>query len=154
MTLIYVLLVAHFVGDFLCQSDWMALNKSKGWNALGLHVSVYTLVLLAFAVGYVAVSDVEPVDRIRAYFGALAFVGWNAAAHFVQDAITSRINARLWFIDLNPMSGVFDEDGAFKASTYEAVVWPDKRHWFFVAIGADQLLHYVTLFVTAEWWLR
>jgi hypothetical protein len=37
------------------------------------------------------------------------------ALHFVTDAITSRINSRLW---------------AAK-----------NVHWFFVGIGADQLLH-------------
>lgn len=114
MTTIYVLLVAHFVGDFLCQTDWMALNKSKRWDALALHVLVYTLVLATF---------IFPMPSEAS--------GWlvvNAAAHFVQDAVTSRINARLW--------------------------QANARHWFFVGIGADQLLHYVTLFVTAGWWLR
>ena len=33
------------------------------------------------------------------------------------------------------------------------VRYNDKRHWFFVAIGADQLLHTVVLMVTAKWWL-
>ena len=148
MTLIYVLLVAHFVGDFLCQSDWMALNKSKRWDALATHVFTYACVL------NVAVQ----VGSWRFWWtdAMAAFVLVNSAAHFVQDAITSRINARLWFID-----GVRVKNGMWSrpiveskgADAYE-VAFNDKRHWFFVGIGADQLLHYVTLFITAGWWLR
>lgn len=42
--------------------------------------------------------------------------------HTVQDYVTSRINAKLW------------KD--------------DERHWFFVSIGLDQLLHYYQLLLT------
>ena len=120
LSLALVLVIAHFVGDFICQSDWMALNKSTRWDALAMHVGAYTLVLgLAVAFSQCDFERGSGVDW---------FVCVNAAAHFVQDAITSRINARLW--------------------------QANERHWFFVAIGADQLLHYVCLFVTAEWWLQ
>ena len=114
MLIIYVLLVAHFVGDFICQTDWMAANKSKRWDALMEHVLVYSTVLAVC---------VFPISG-----NAIDWLVINMGAHFVQDAITSRINARLW--------------------------QANERHWFFVGIGADQLLHYVTLFVTASWWLR
>lgn len=148
MSVIYVLLVAHFVGDFICQSDWMAVNKSQRWDALALHVAVYTTVLF-FAAGAIAslpnVSDELPV----------LWLAVNAAAHFVQDAITSRINARLWFIDgvrIKPdlRDGTYAGSGLGRME----VAYNNKRHWFFVGIGADQLLHYITLFVTAGWWLR
>ena len=133
--LVYVLLVAHFVGDFICQSDWMALNKSKRWDALAIHVTVYSAVLyMAIFVSIGLNAELSPriilalVNELP-YVSAVGFyVLVNAVAHFVQDAITSRINSRLW--------------------------QANQRHWFFVGIGADQLLHYVTLFVTAGWWLR
>lgn len=44
----------------------------------------------------------------------------NGVIHFVQDAVTSRMTAYLWK--------------------------KEQRHWFFVVIGLDQLLHYVFLF--------
>lgn len=123
MTIVYVLLVAHFVGDFICQTDWMAINKSKRWDALALHVSAYALVVVLILGLGLLIVDAVPVTSSLGTWTAV-----NAAAHFVQDAITSRINARLW--------------------------QANERHWFFVGIGADQLLHYVVLFVTASWWLR
>lgn len=145
MTVIYVLLVAHFVGDFICQTDWMAVNKSKNWEALAVHVFVYIAVI---AVSLVPVAGTPGVAS-DANNGVLLFLGVNWIAHFVQDAVTSRINARLWFIDLGPGKANFAEYGW----THYARVHEGRRHWFFVGIGADQLLHYVTLFVTAGWWL-
>jgi hypothetical protein len=144
VTIVYVLLVAHFIADFLCQSDWMALNKSKRWDALTLHVAVYTAVI-----GLCMVQWWTPHR-----FGW--FVVANFAAHFVQDAITSRINARLWFIELaipNQARPGWDVLDRGRYTAFDATVHYWKRHWFFVGIGADQLLHYVTLFVTASWWL-
>lgn len=139
MAIVYVLLVAHFVGDFLCQSDWMAINKSKSWLALWYHVCAYMFVIcLSTGLVFGFRTDVPMLG---------AFLIVNFIAHFVQDAITSRINARLWFLP---------QVGGMVMSTKRIVQVEIKetRHWFFVAIGADQLLHYVTLFVTAGWWLR
>lgn len=40
-------LLAHLVGDYLLQSDWMAVNKKKpgvlGWAALTTHAAWYTV---------------------------------------------------------------------------------------------------------------
>lgn len=49
----------------------------------------------------------------------------NGVIHFFQDWLTSRINAKLW-----------------KAN---------KRHWFFVGIGADQFIHYCFLLLSYEY---
>lgn len=95
------LLSMHFIADFVLQSDWMAINKSKRWDALIVHVGIYSVCFLPWG----------------GQFAMLTFV-----FHFVQDAITSRINARLW--------------------------QSNQRHWFFVAIGADQLLHSWLLAIT------
>ena len=70
-----VLLVVHFVADFLLQSDWMAVNKSKRWDALALHVSIYAACFV--------------------WLG-LAFVGVTWATHFLTDALTSRATSALW----------------------------------------------------------
>ena len=101
---ILALLTTHFVADFVLQTDWMAQNKSKRWDALALHVAVYTLAFLPVTLW---VFGNTPSG---AQFLVLTFV-----LHFATDAITSRINSRLW---------------AAK-----------RVHAFFVGIGADQLSH-------------
>jgi hypothetical protein len=79
----------------------MATRKSTSWGALSWHVSVYSACFALWGLTFVALT-------------------W--ATHFVTDAVTSRINARLW--------------------------QTERRHWFFVAVGADQLIHATTLGLT------
>lgn len=52
----------------------------------------------------------------------LWFLAITFVSHFSTDAITSRITSYLWK--------------------------KEKRHWFFVTVGFDQLIHAVTLFWT------
>lgn len=136
LTLICSLLVGHFVADFLFQSDWMALNKSKSWKALGAHVGVYTLTL-----GFIVALGQPPAEYP---YGAIIDFGWflliNGIVHFVQDAITSRITSALWFLP---------QVGHGMRPNWIQVELRDTRHWFFVVIGVDQLLHYLVLMCTA-----
>lgn len=41
-------LVAHLVGDYLLQSHWMAMNKTKQWFPAAIHALVYTTVFVFF----------------------------------------------------------------------------------------------------------
>lgn len=59
-------LVAHAVGDYLLQSDWMALNKTKNKWAAAAHVLTYSL----------------PFLLVTQSFWALFFI---ATTHFVID---------------------------------------------------------------------
>lgn len=68
-------LFLHWFGDFVCQSDEMAINKSHSNKWLSIHVGTYSLILL--------------------------LLGWkiallNGIAHWLIDYVTSRVNARLW----------------------------------------------------------
>ncbi len=123
MTLPLSLLLVHFIGDFVLQSDWMAVNKSKRNEVLTIHALVYSLCFLLW--GW--------------KFWLLTFY-----SHWATDWVTSRITSRLWF---------FRSFGKwFVASEGEFEVFvptvPNYRHWFFVAIGADQLIHAATLAAT------
>jgi hypothetical protein len=74
--IVLILLTVHFVADFLLQNDWMAINKSKHWGALTLHVLIYSL--------------------------AFSWLGWKFAlitfvTHFITDAITSRMTRALYY---------------------------------------------------------
>lgn len=81
----YLVMFAHWMGDFVLQTEWMAINKSKLWRALTAHVAMYSAVLavLAFALA--------PSWQV-----ALQFIGVNAALHFVTDAVTSRVSSYFW----------------------------------------------------------
>ena len=103
------LLFVHWVADFIMQSDWMAQNKSKRWDALLIHCFTYGLT--------VASMTLNPM------FGLI-----NGLIHIPVDYITSRINSKLW---------------------------ADKKvHWFFVSVGFDQFIHFVTLILTWEFLVK
>ena len=74
MTIPIELLVVHFVGDYLLQSDYMALNKSRSWAALTAHVCVYSLCFTPWGWRF-------------------ALLTW--VTHFATDAVTSRLNVWL-----------------------------------------------------------
>ena len=128
------LLVAHFVGDFVLQSDWMAMNKSKLWWALTSHVSAYVLPFLIWSM--LTLQNSEQLG---------IFIGLTFVTHFITDAITSRVTSKLWFFR--------DTDIAYNAGGKRYTLWVPmggNRHYFFVMIGFDQLIHYGTL----AWTLR
>lgn len=120
MTIPLSLLVAHFLGDFVLQNDWMAQNKSKDIKALVFHTWVYSLCFAAWG----------------AEFWVMTWL-----THFFTDAVTSRITSKLWFVRvIEPHNGPGQKFyGAFDCGN---------RHYFFVMIGFDQLIHFVTLAAT------
>lgn len=44
-------LVAHLIGDYVIQSDWMANNKTKKWSAIIAHVVLYTACFVPLVLG-------------------------------------------------------------------------------------------------------
>lgn len=107
VNLIFILIGLHFLGDFIFQSDRMALNKSKSEAWLTLHVFTYCAVL--------------------AVFSNWKFWLFNFVAHYITDWISSRATSSLWK--------------------------QEKRHAFFVVIGADQAVHLACLVWSAEMFL-
>ena len=76
-------LIAHLVGDYLLQNDWMAVNKKRRtWPCL-VHVFLYTLAVAVFT-GW----GVLP----------LAIV---AVTHFIQD----RTSIIAWWMRFNRQEG-------------------------------------------------
>jgi len=73
------LMLAHWVGDFLLQSSWMALEKSRSILALSAHVGTYGLVILVWSL------------FVTSPLVAIQFVAVNMALHFVIDSVTSRL---------------------------------------------------------------
>lgn len=121
ISLVLWILFWHWVADFVCQSNYMAQNKSMNWKVLLDHVVTYSVVL---NIGLLAVYRHGEYGLGFSSVVTAHFFCLNAIGHFVTDAITSRITSRLW----------------------EA----KQVHWFFVVIGIDQFIHYATLLYTAQ----
>lgn len=83
-------LITHWVADFVCQSHWMASNKSKSNVALSLHVATYVLVLFLM-MGFPGYF----LSGVKLVF-ILAWVGVNGVLHFITDYFMSRWTSRLW----------------------------------------------------------
>ena len=81
------LLAVHWVADFVLQSHWMSVNKSKRLDALSLHAVTYTGTLL---VGSALVLGLGQIALLA------LFVGANGVLHFITDFVTSRITSHLW----------------------------------------------------------
>lgn len=75
------ILVAHFIGDFVMQTDAMAKGKSTSNVVLFHHITWYIIPLIF-------VSILLNISAI--------WVVANGAAHFVIDYFTSRRSSRLW----------------------------------------------------------
>jgi hypothetical protein len=86
------LFILHFIGDFILQSNWMALGKSKRFLPLMTHVLVYTC---TFWIG-TAVFGLSP-----------AFALINGLIHFPVDFNTSRLNSKLYALEDKRMFFVF-----------------------------------------------
>lgn len=124
----YILFV-HYIADFVCQTSEMASRKSKDSAWLTFHVAIYTLILTWGMALRPYFWQHNNIHVARLLFGFLLI---NSVAHWIVDYITSRINSNLWS---------------------KAQIAPRYYHWFFVSVGFDQLIHTITLILTAYWLL-
>ena len=115
------LILAHYVGDWIFQTNWQALNKSKNNQALSLHVLSYSACFLPWGLG----------------FASATFI-----LHWVTDYVTSRATSNLFFF--RPTECYTVKGTPYKHWLYIGAL----RGKFFKMIGADQLIHYVCLALT------
>jgi len=84
LKILFIILLVHWIADFVCQTDWQAKNKSTNNKALLEHVCVYILIWTfpsLYIFGY------TPQHSI--------FILITFAAHFITDYFTSRLNTKL-----------------------------------------------------------
>lgn len=74
------ILVTHFLGDFVLQTNWQAKNKYNNNKALGYHCLTYSLVWVTMS--YVALENL-PKSLL---FGIITFL-----CHFITDYNTSKL---------------------------------------------------------------
>ena len=85
------LLAVHWFGDFVLQSRWMGVNKSKYNSVLAIHVAIYTttLVLGTGIIFKISGSSLYPTTF-------WTFIAINGVLHFCTDYVTSRITSKLY----------------------------------------------------------
>lgn len=72
---ICILLIFHFIADFMLQTDKMAINKSSSNYWLTKHVAVYSLLF----------TLIHPIYALV-----------NGFLHWITDYVTSRLAAKAW----------------------------------------------------------
>lgn len=84
--MVFIILLIHWVADFICQSDEVAKNKSKSNKYLLKHIGIYTLVLFA----------VWPLALTYSLKDLMPWIIFNGLAHLAIDYFTSRMSSKLY----------------------------------------------------------
>lgn len=123
---VLLILLVHYIADFIFQDDYWAKNKNKDNICLIKHTSVYSLVtfmlLLPVVLIYHPDSNISIIIFKTMIFSVISFV-----FHTVTDYYTSRI------------VGIKFENKQYGTKIPSVGV--------FSVIGLDQLLHYIQLFL-------
>lgn len=119
MLIPFIIIVIHFIADFIFQAEEWAINKSKNNKALTLHVLCYSTVWLLFANAYSVLTG----NYLMMCFPVITFI-----CHWITDYYTSRIVSK-----------------KFAKGHYGS---PIPNFGAFTVIGFDQVLHYGQLFLT------
>lgn len=120
VSIILYVLFAHWVCDFLLQSEYMATNKSKTLKPLLFHTLLYSIAM-GILIEILVSNNIfgAQLPYTSAIFSVIMFI-----THTLIDFFTSRINAKL--------------------------LGQKKTRLFFNMIGFDQLLHYATIFISID----
>lgn len=132
---VFAIIVIHYIADFICQTEWQAVNKSKNWEALINHTFIYSYMWALPAVYWFA--------EINVYYPCVFFL-ITFICHTITDYFTSRLNSKLM-----PLRD-------YKWNREENINWysfpyGESYHNFFIGVGGDQVLHYFQLLLT--YWL-
>ena len=118
---IILILLSHWIADFVCQSDKIAKNKSKSNKILFWHIVQYIAVMYNLIFWSLLVFGEFSLSSASA-LGFIGFILLNGVLHFVIDYFTSRLTSYY-----------------FNNQMY---------HEGFVIVGLDQFLHTTLLIVT------
>lgn len=124
-----LLIYAHYVADFICQTHAMAIGKSKSNLWLSLHVITYMAAiffpaaLIFWSAGLFHTAGLALVSTVT-WSMIIYWVLINGALHWVTDYFTSRWSSKY-----------------FSVQDY---------HNGFNVVGLDQCIHYTCLLLTAK----
>lgn len=118
---IFIIIIVHWIADFVLQTDKQAKGKSKKWSDLLSHTWNYSQIWWLVGTILIVINLFYPYFTYKP-FTLLFFFLITFVCHTITDYFTSRLNSKLW------------TEG--------------KVHKFFVSVGFDQVLHYIQLFTT------
>ena len=124
MKIAFIIIVIHFIADFICQDEKWAIGKSKSWSCLLSHTFTYSCIWL-FPIVFLFPRDWTAFNYV---VNSFLFVIITFIAHTITDYFTSRVTSKLY------------AKGKFGSSI--------PNLGFFSMIGFDQVLHYAQLFLT------
>ena len=117
------ILLVHWVADFVLQSHEEANRKSESFEWLCRHTLKYSVVWFFSMIMFIATTGINLGFDQLVYFTAVTFV-----AHTITDFFTSKMTRYYFKIKHNYHNG-------------------------FVVVGFDQMLHYVQLYLTFQYFL-
>lgn len=116
------ILLTHWFGDFVLQTQRQATNKSESIKYLVQHTSIYSSIWLtpSLVYGYLAGYTIGQIVLYACLFSIITFI-----THTLTDYITSKLSKRQYNrLKMNGITG------------------------FWSIIGLDQTLHLIQLFLT------
>lgn len=82
---VLLFLAIHWIADFIFQTNQQAQNKSKSWEALLNHTSIYSIIWIP------VILIMHHNLMIATFFSVITFI-----SHTTTDYFTSRVNSKLW----------------------------------------------------------
>jgi len=82
---IILVLISHYIGDFVFQTEWMAKNKGESMAAMSAHVVCYGATLTVFA----SLISLNPNFII-------SYIVLNTVLHLLIDCVSSSFTPELW----------------------------------------------------------
>jgi hypothetical protein len=127
MIIAFIIIVIHYVADFVFQAEEWANNKSTSNQALLNHVATYTTFWVFGSCILFGIHS--PGHTVEWYVShSMIFAAITFVVHFATDYITSRIVKK-----------------RFESKYFGS---PIPNFGAFSVIGFDQVLHYAQLFLT------
>jgi len=126
MVISFIIIVFHYIGDFIFQDEEWAVGKSKSFICLIRHTLTYSFLWLVFS--YLLFRYYEGYTPSESLIGSMLFFIITLFSHTITDYYTSRITSNLFA--KKKLGSPIPNLGAFSM------------------IGFDQLLHYLQLFTT------
>ena len=168
--LLFRICLAHVVGDYLLQTDWMALNKKEkgwfGWKAAFVHCWIWTAcIFVAILPEFIAVIQPYCVESAAAITGSAALIALITpigvgigilALIFVSHWVLDRYNFVEWWLHLigSKSYRCFNETYALAGSTIEDY-WPHNvfsaAYTALVQTVADNGLHLLFLYLIMKY---